>query len=169
MKRMVLTIGVIVFAATLTAQRQPADEFFARYSDREGYTTVVINGSLLGFLGQCESDDTGNLLSKITSIRLVIREKDSFPVTEGFLPEIRNIIRKGRYEELVSVRNSGTDLRFMIKSERDMVKEMLLVIDGDDQAVIQIEGNMTRDEASRLFESDGKGLEILEGLEISGD
>lgn len=169
MKRMVLTIAVIVFAASLAAQRQSADEFFNKYSDREGYTTVVINGSLLGFLGHCESDDPVNPLSKITSIRLVVRERDSFPVTEGFLPEIRNIIRRGRYEELMSVRKSGTDLRFMVRSERDIVKEMILVIDGDDEAVIQIEGNLTRDEASRLFESDGEGIAILEGLEISGD
>jgi len=45
----------------------------------------------------------------------------------------------------------------------------VVVVDGDDEAVIQIEGNLTRDEASRLFQSDGKGLSILEGLEISGD
>ncbi len=169
MKRMVLTIAVITFAASLAAQRLSADEFFNKYNDREGYTTVVINGSLLGFLGHCESDDSDNPLSKITSIRLVIREKDSFPVTGGFLPEIRNIIRRGRYEELMSVRNRDTDLRFMVRSERDIVKEMLLVIDGDDEAVIRIEGNLTRDEASRLFESNGKGLAILEGLEISED
>lgn len=169
MKRMVLTIAVIAFAASLAAQRLSADEFFSKYSDREGYTTVVINGSLLNILGTRESDDPDNPVSKITSIRLVVREKDEFPSAEGFLSEIRNIIRRGRYEELMSVKNSDTDLRFMVRADRDMVKEMLLVIDGDDEAVIQIEGNLTRDEASRLFESDGKGLAILEGLEISRD
>lgn len=69
----------------------------------------------------------------------------------------------------MTVRDSDTDLRFMVRSESDMVREILLIVDGDDEAVIQIEGNLTRDEASRLFQSDGKGLSILEGLEISGD
>ncbi len=169
MKRMVLTIAVIAFAASLTAQRLSADEFFNKYSDREGYTTVIINGSLLGFLGSREGDDPDNPMKKITSIRLLVRDKDKAPESNGFLPEIRNIIRRGRYEELMSVRNYDTDLRFMVRSERDIVKEMLLVIDGDDEAVVHIEGNLTRDEASRLFESDGKGLAILEELEISGD
>ena len=169
MKRMVFTIAVLAFATALSAQRLTADDFFNRYSDSEGYTTVVVNGSLLGFLGHCESDDPENPLSKITSIRLVVRENDKFPAADGFLPEIRNIIRKGRYEELMSVKNSDTDLRFMVRTEREIVKEILLVVDGDDEAVIQIKGNLTRDEASRLFESDGKGLAILEGLEISGD
>ncbi|MRR24054.1 DUF4252 domain-containing protein [bacterium] len=169
MKRMVFTLAVFAFAAALSAQRLTADEFFDRYSDIEGYTTVAINGSLLGFLGHSESDDPDNPISKITSIRLVVRENDKLPSVDGFLPEIRTIIRKGRYEELISVRDSGTDLRFMVRTEREIVKEILLVVDGDDEAVIQIKGNLTRDEASRLFESDGKGLQILEGLEISGD
>ena len=99
----------------------------------------------------------------------MVRENDKFPAADGFLPEIRNIIRKGRYEELMSVKNSDTGLRFMVRTEREIVKEILLVVDGDDEAVIQIKGNLTRDEASSLFESDGKGLAILEGLEISGD
>ena len=57
MKRMVFTIAVLAFATALSAQRLTADDFFNRYSDSEGYTTVVVNGSLLGFLGHCESDD----------------------------------------------------------------------------------------------------------------
>lgn len=169
MKRMVLTIAVIAFAASLAAQRLSADEFFNKYSDREGYTTVIINGSLLGFLGCSEGDDPDNPLKKITSIRLLVRDKDKDPAASGFLPEIRNIIRRGRYEELMSVRDNDTDLRFMVRSERDMVKEMILLIDGEDEAVVQIEGNLTRDEASRLIENDGEGLAILEELEISRD
>ncbi|HPS98529.1 MAG TPA: DUF4252 domain-containing protein [Bacteroidales bacterium] len=169
MKRMVFAIAALAFAASLSAQRLSADEFFNKYSGRDGYTTVEVSGSLLGILGCREDDTADNPLRKITSIRVLVREKDKFPSAEGFIPEIRSIIKRGRYEELMTVRDSDTDLRFMVRSESDMVREILLVVDGDDEAVIQIEGNLTRDEASRLFQSDGKGLSILEGLEISGD
>lgn len=169
MKRMVFTIVVIAFAAAVYGQRQQVDEFFSKYSDREGYTTVVISGSLLNFLDNRADGDMDNPLRKITSIRILVREKDQSPFSEGLLPEIRSIIRRGKYEELMSVRDDDADLRFMVRTERDIIREILLVIDGNDEAVIQIEGNLTRDEASELFESNGKGLAILEGLEISGD
>ncbi len=169
MKRIVFAFAALAFAASLSAQRLSADEFFAKYSGREGYTTVEISGSLYGLLGCREDGIDDNPLRKITSIRVLVREKNEFPSAEGFFPEIRSIIKRGRYEELVTIRDNDTDLRFMVRSDRDIVKEMILVIDGDDKAVVQIEGNLTRDEASRLFESDGKGLSILEGLEISGD
>jgi len=169
MTRMVFAIAALAFAASLSAQRLSADEFFNKYSGRDGYTTVEVSGSLLGILGCREDETADNPLRKITSIRVLVREKDKFLSAEGFIPEIRSIIKRGRYEELMTVRDSDTDLRFMVRSESDMVREILLIVDGDDEAVIQIEGNLTRDEASRLFQSDGKGLSILEGLEISGD
>ncbi|MCU0458789.1 MAG: DUF4252 domain-containing protein [Bacteroidales bacterium] len=169
MKKMVLTVAVVAFTAAVYGQKQQLDEFFNRYSDREGYTTVVISGSLLGLIDNRDDDYPDNPIRKITSIRVVVRERDKAPFKDELLPEIRNIIRRGKYEELMSVRDDDADLRFMVRTERDIIREILLLIDGEDEAVIQIEGNLTRDEASELFESNGKGLAILEELEISGD
>ncbi|MHC1731786.1 MAG: DUF4252 domain-containing protein [Bacteroidales bacterium] len=169
MKRMLLAIAAVIIASAVSGQRTSLDDFFNHYSDREGYTSVVVNGNLLKFLGESgNTDRDGNALSKITSIRLVVREKENSSPGESLVSEIRGIIRRGRYDELMSVRDDGADIRFMARMERDMVRELLLIIDGKDEAVIQIEGNLTRDEASELISGDGKGLAILEGLEIEG-
>jgi hypothetical protein len=158
MKRMLLAIAAVIIASAVSGQRTSLDDFFSRYSDRDGYTSVVINGNLLNFLGESgNTDRDGNALSKITSIRLVVREKENSSPGESLVSEIRGIIRRGRYDELMSVRDDGAVIRFMARMERDMVRELLLIIDGEDEAVIQIEGNLTRDEASELFRSDGEG------------
>jgi hypothetical protein len=169
MKRMVFALAVFTFTAAINGQKQQVDEFFSKYSNREGYTTVVVSGTLLNFLDSRDGDDMDNPARKITSIRVVVRDKDKSPLAEGLLPDIRAIIRRGKYEELMSVRDNESDLQFMARIERDIIREILLVVDGHDEAVIQIEGNLTRDEASELFESNGKGLSILEELEISGE
>jgi hypothetical protein len=169
MKRMFLLIAAVAIAAAVSGQRTSLDDFFSKYSNRDGYTSVVINGSLLKFLGESrDCDRDGNPVRKITSIRLVVRDKEKFPAGEGLLTEIRGIIRRGRYDELMTVRDDGADLRFMARMDKEMIRELLLVIDGEDQAVVQIEGNLTRDEAEELFRSNGEGLAILEGLEIEG-
>lgn len=169
MKRMFLLFAAVAITAAVSGQRSSLDDFFSKYSNRDGYTSVVINGSLLNFLGESgDSGRSGNPVRKITSIRLVVREKNKFPAGEGLLTEIRGIIRRGRYDELMTVRDDGADLRFMARMDNDMIRELLLIIDGDDQAVVQIEGNLTRDEAEELFRTNGEGLAILEGLEIEG-
>ena len=118
MKRIVFAFAALAFAASLSAQRLSADEFFAKYSGREGYTTVEISGSLFGLLGCREDGIDDNPLRKITSIRVLVREKNEFPSAEGFIPEIRSILKRGRYEELVTIRDNDTDLRFMVRSDR---------------------------------------------------
>lgn len=169
MKRMFFAVVAVLIAAAVSGQRTSLDDFFSKYSNREGYTSVVINGSLLNFLGESgKRDRSGNPVGKITSVRLVVMEKDKFHSGESLTAEIRSIIRRGRYEELISVRDDGADIKFMARMDREIIKELILVIDGDDQAVVQIEGNLTRDEAEELFRSNGEGLAILEELEIEG-
>ncbi len=166
MKRMLLTIAAVTIAAALSGQRTSLDDFFSKYSNRDGYTSVVINGSLLNFLGDSDNTDRhGNPLSKVTSIRLVVRDKAATPASESIVSEIRGVIRRGRYDELMSVRDDGADIRFVARMNRDIVNELLLIIDGEKEAVIQLEGNLTREEASQLV-SNGDGIAILEGLEF---
>ncbi|HOO66296.1 MAG TPA: DUF4252 domain-containing protein, partial [Bacteroidales bacterium] len=143
-------------------------DFFGRYDDREGYTSIIINGSILkSLVSSGESDDRDAVTGKITSIRLVIRDKDKCPDSDALIPEVRNIIRRARYEELMTVRDEGSDIRFMARMEDDMVRELVMMAEGHDSEVIaQISGRFTREEASGIMTNNGDRLAILEGLEI---
>ncbi len=169
MKRMVLTVLVAAFAVSLFSQRNLLDDFFDNYSGRDGYTSVTIDGNLFSLLRNFDDDpDLEGLDRKITSIRIVSREKDKGFAREDFLSEIRGVIRRGRYEELVTVKDPDTDLRIMVKSSGDAIREVLVVASGKNEAVIQISGHLTREDVERLSENHGEGLARLELLETSG-
>ncbi len=156
-------------AVSLFSQRNLLDDFFDNYSGRDGYTSVTIDGNLFGLLRNFD-DDPGleGLDRKITSIRIVSREKNNGFPGEAFLSEIRGVIRRGRYEELVTVKDPDTDLRIMVKSSDDAIREILVVASGENEAVIQISGNLTREDVDRLSENHAEGLARLELLETSG-
>ncbi len=169
MKRMVLTVLIAAFVVATYGQRNSLDDFFDSYSDRDGYTSVTINGNLFGLLRNLDDDpDLEGLDQKITSVRIVSREKDSGFAGSGFLSEIRGVIRRGRYEELITVNNPETDLRVMVKSSGNTIREILVVASGENEAVIQICGNLTREDVERLSENHADGLATLEMLESSG-
>jgi len=169
MKRMVLTILFAAMAVSLFSQRNLLDDFFDNYSGRDGYTSVTIDGNIFGLLRNFDDDpELEGLDRKITSIRIVSREKDKGFAREDFLSEIRGVIRRGRYEELVTVKNPDTDLRIMVKSSGDAIREVLVVASGENEAVIQISGNLTREDVDRLSENHAEGLARLELLETSG-
>lgn len=169
MKRMVLTVLIAAFAVSLFSQRNLLDDFFDNYSGRDGYSSVTIDGNLFSLLRNFDDDpDLEGLDRKITSIRIVSREKDNGFSGEGFLSEIRGVIRRGRYEELVTVKDPDTDLRIMVKSSGDAIREILVVASGENEAVIQISGHLTREDVERLSENHAEGLARLELLETSG-
>jgi len=169
MKRMVLTVLITAFAVVLYGQRNSLDGFFDSYSDRDGYTTVTINGNLFGLLKSFDEDgDLKGAEQKITSVRIVSREKETALPGSGFLSEIRDVIRRGGYDELMTVKDHGTDFRVMVKGRDDAIRELLVVATGEKETVIQICGNLTREDVDRLTENHADGLAQLEMLESSG-
>jgi hypothetical protein len=166
---MVLLFTAALIAVALNAQKDDLDDFFASYSGIDGYTSVIINGNLFGLLKNLDDDpDLAYLDEKITSVRIVSRERGYADSGTSFMSELKGDIRRGGYEELMSVKDSGDDVLVLIRSSGKSVTELLIIASGDSEAVIQIKGNLTRDDVERLSENHGEGLARLELLESSG-
>jgi hypothetical protein len=153
----------------LDGQKDPLDDFFSNYSDREGYSSVIINGNIFGILKAFDDDpDLKELDRKVTSVRIVSRKGAPGAGDTGLISEIGKVIRRGKYEELMTVRDNDSDLRFMIRSRGDVITELLVVSAGDSETVIQVCGKLTREDVERMSEGNGDGLARLEILENSG-
>lgn len=169
MKRMFLLLVIATLAASLYGQRDPLDDLFDNYSDREGYSSVIINGNIFGILKTFDDDpELEELDRKVTSVRIVSRKGSPWAGDAGLIAEIGKVIKRGKYEELMTVRDHDSDLRFMVKSRGDVITELLVVSAGQNEAVIQVCGKLTREDVERMSEGNGDGLARLEILENSG-
>ena len=61
-----------------------------------------------------------------------------------------NDIDLGRYEEFMRVKDTDQDLRMLVRSEGKRFKEFLPIAGGADNALIQIKGDITFEEAQKL-------------------
>ncbi len=167
MKRILLSVIIAVCATALFGQKDALDDFFNSYSDKEGYTFVTISGNLFGLLKKCGDDpDLADMDQKITSVRIVSKEGDGAFDGPDFYSDLKGIIRRGGYEELMKVKNPDENLLFLVRTDRDMIKELLMVASGDSETVIQVKGNFTRDDVEQFTQDEG--LAELEMLEFSG-
>jgi hypothetical protein len=167
MKRILLTVIIAICATALYGQKDALDDFFSSYSDKDGYTSITINGDLFGLLKKFDDDpDLPDLDRKITSIRIVSKEGGCTFSGPDFYSDLKGIIRRGRYEELMKVKNPDEDLLFLVRTDRDVIKELLMVAYGDHETVIQVRGNFTQDDVERFTQNEG--LAELEMLETSG-
>jgi hypothetical protein len=161
-----LGIIVLTITTTLLYGQKSIDDLFEKYAGKDGFTTVTIDGNLFK-LAHCfgDNDDNDSMPANITEIRILAQEKDHIKV-ENFYNYVINDIDLKSYDEFMRVKNSDQDLRMLVRTSGDKFKEFLLIAGGEDNAVIQIKGNMTFAEAKRFSKEAGKnhGLNITKDL-----
>jgi hypothetical protein len=164
MKRLLLLIVLTITATVLYGQKS-IDDLFDKYAGKDGFTTVTINGSILK-LARCLGDDNdeNSLPAHITEIRILAQEDDHLKV-DNFYSSIIDGIDLKNYDEFMRVKKSDEDVRMLVRSDGDRFKEFLLIAGGNDNAVIQIKGNMTYAEARKFSKEAEKnnGMNITQG------
>ena len=163
MKRLLVFI-VLTITATLVYGQKSIDDLFDRYAGRDGFTTVTINGNLLK-LAHClgDNDEKDAFPLNITEIRILAQEDSSIKVENFYNSVIKDIDLKN-YDEFMRVKKSDQDLRMLVRSEGNKFKEFLLIAGGESNALIQVKGNMTYEEAKKFSKDAEKnhGLNFTE-------
>jgi hypothetical protein len=147
---------------TMVSGQKSIDNLFDKYAGKDGFTTVTINGNLLKLMGNSDGEDKdSDLPASITEIRILAQEDKDMKVDNFYDMVIRDI-DLGSYEEFMRVKDSEQNLRMLVKTEGKRFREFLLIVGGKDNAIIQIKGDMSFDEAKR-FSDDAKKdhLDIL--------
>ena len=158
MKRLLFLTVLMITASVLYAQKS-IDALFDKYAGKDGFVTLSISGNL--FKLACLNDDKP-VPAKITEIRILAQKDDNIKV-DNFYDQVIKDLNLSDYEEFMRVKKSDQDLRMLVRSEGNMFKEFLLIAGGEDNALIQIKGNMTLKEAKRFSDDVTKnhGVNIL--------
>jgi hypothetical protein len=158
-----LLITVLSAIATVVSAQKSIDALFERYAGKDGFTTVTISGDLLKFAACLDDENDEDVLpAKITEIRILAQDDENLKV-ENFYDLIIKDIDLDKYEEFMRVKESDQDLRMLVRSEGRAFREFLLIAGGDNNALIQVKGNMTFKEARKFSEDARKnhGLNIV--------
>ena len=143
--RRLLILAILLLPVLGFAQNNPVDRLFEKYANKQGFTTVRISGALLSFASKLENADNPEtkLLSGLKGIRIL--SVDDKKLNEGldFYKELDKdgFFKNHDYEVLMEVTEDDEVVRFYGKSAGDgKLSELLLVVGGDDNALISIQG-----------------------------
>lgn len=144
-KKMIILL-ILMLPLTVFAQKSPVDKLFDKYANKEGFTTVNISGALLSFASSMSSDSDSEekeLLSQLNGIRILTVEDDDLNKNLNFYEELEadGFFKNNDYEVLMEVTESDEVVRFYGRTTKDgKLSEMLLVVGGDDNTLISIQG-----------------------------
>ena len=134
MKKLVLIpflLMTIIFQAN--AQDDAIQKFFSKYMDDDRFSRVYISPKMMqmagGFLKSNagtdkEAEELGTLISKVKGIRILSSEEVD---GKSLYSQVMSTLTKNKYEDLMDVQDKGSSLKFMVREENGLIKELLMI------------------------------------------
>lgn len=156
-----ITLVALVFVAiTGYSQSSDVEAIFKKYDEVEGFTSVKITKGLFELFAEIEADDPEfddfkKAVEGLESLKLLaysIEEDEGDEATrQQFVDDMKSSISFDGYEKLMVVRDSDANIDFYAKSEKQIIKEMVMVVDGKDEAVLlSLFGNLDLNYVAKL-------------------
>ena len=157
MKKLILIIAIMLPMAVL-AQKSSVDKLFAKYANQKGFTTVNISGKLLSFASQVDvgNDEASKMMSELRGIRILSVEDKDLNKNIDFYAELEKdgFFKNNDYEVLMEVTEDNEVVRFLAKDAGNgKISDLLLVVGGDDNALIDISGLIDPQNISKITKS----------------
>ena len=176
-KRIFLAIVLLFgFIGFVSAQTSDVDNLFDKYSGKDGFTTIDVAQGLFELLAGIDAEDEEfedfqKAISGIEKLRLIAFEGENHNEKEKFYKDIMTNVPFKQYNELMVVKESDADIRFYGKSEGSVISELLMVVDGKDEAVLMcLTGNIDLNHVAKLARTmDIHGLEHLNNFDKEKD
>jgi len=169
MKHAIIKLTVVLFFILPLlgfGQSEQVAKIFNKFSDIDGFTSVDISKGLFELFAEIDADDPEiddfkKAIEGLESFKLLAYSledgKGDAKVKDDFIKEIRNTISFTDYEELMVVKDNDAKINFYAKSEKQVISEMIMVVEGDDEAVLlSLYGDLDLNFVAKL----GKGMNM---------
>lgn len=171
MKKIYLSGLFMLSCIVATAQSRAIQRFHEKYKDDGKYLSVCIEGGLLKWISDIDTDDkeAGDFLKAISglkSINLYKINRHESKLNEDFLRTFIKDIHKEKFEELMTVRDGDTHIDFLIKENKGKISDLLMMVDEMDEFfLLTFSGEIDLATLSKLSdELDIKGAEHLKKI-----
>jgi hypothetical protein len=168
MKKIVVALLLIMSSVIVKAQNSAVDQLFAKYADKDGFTTVSISKAMFSlFASENESKDEFNQAVKgLESIRILAPDSTMKNRKLNFFNEISKSLPISQYEELMSVKEKDQVFKMLIRKKGSVITEFLMIGGGNENVLICITGNINLKSISKLSKAmDIEGMENIDKVD----
>jgi hypothetical protein len=158
MKKLFLLIlnVLFLFTAVTLAQSNAIDKLFADKTSSDDFNYVSISDKMFGSISKSNENNAEfkEIVASLKGLKVLKTEKNPLE----FYNSARLKIEAGGYEELMSVKEKGSNVIFFVTgSQGNIVKELILLVGNKQNAVLMsFTGNINLDKISKI----GKAFNI---------
>lgn len=154
MKNLIILLSIVLLSS---CSRSPVHSFINEYNQEDHTMSLTVPGWLVragsnaAFKEMADDEDQAGLkeISKsLGKIRVMVAQEGVVPTkaVKGLIVSARD----NSYEEYVTVREKNKIVNVMVKQEKDIVKNLLVLVSSEDEFVIaHIDSNISIDELQK--------------------
>jgi len=156
MKRSLFLMAALLLSFGLFAQNSAVDKVFAKYSGKDGITTVSISPDLFKLAAAMDEDGNEEFpVDKVTSLKVLAVDEPSATGGVDFFAEVLKELNLAEYQEVMTVQDGSENVKMLMKTDGTKIFEFIILTSGDESAMVYISGNFTMDDLEKVSHSAG--------------
>lgn len=148
MKKFTFILIGLLFVMVSCTYEPGVSEAYNKYRFKDGVTTITIPGwaiRLIAGLNDIDESDR-EILDSIDKVQVIAVEDENLNARINLHDEFyQRISDKGKYEELMVVRNEDESVTVFGVMEDNVITELLILVGGDDNAMVYVKGEISPD------------------------
>jgi hypothetical protein len=168
MKSLILSFFVIISTSVASfAQEDAIMKYFSKYVDDQRFSAVYISPKMFNMVSKIEIDEmepeVQEVIRSMKGLRILHTEQNALQ----YYNEAIKTINTNDYELLLTARDNGENVRFMVKDKGDIVEELLMIVGGEKNfALLSFMGNIDLKKIGKLAKAlDIDNLQYLDKLD----
>ena len=164
MKSIFSLVILLFIGFTAAAQVDAIERFFKDYQEDENFTVVYVSPKMFQMVSKATDGIEDKELSSIVKDLKGLRILTSKVNPDKIYKEANKRLNIKEYEELVTVREKDSNVRFVTKESNGIINELLLLVGGKDEFVMMsFVGNIDLNKIAKLAKKlDIDGAEHLD-------
>ncbi len=152
MKSFIFSFAAVLFTAlTSFAQEDAITRYFNKYIDDPKFSAVYISPKMFNMVSKIEIKDmepeVQEVIRSMKGLRIIHTEQNALQ----YYNEALKTISTNEYELLLTARDGGENVRFMVKEKGDIVQELLMIVGGEKNfALMSFIGNIDLKKVGKL-------------------
>lgn len=157
---------VMLMALSAHAQMDAIERFFKDYQDDKNFTVVYVSPKMFQMVSKVvdgkEDKELASIVKDLKGLRILTSKVNP----DKIYTEANKRLNIKEYEELVTVREKDSNVRFVTKESNGIINELLLLVGGKDEFVMMsFVGNIDLTKISKLANKlDIGGAEYLDKI-----
>lgn len=168
MKKYIILLLLICVTAGLSAQNKAIEQLFQKYSDKEGFTSVVITKNMFQLFANVDNPNNDDFLRTVKNLEFIkILSIKGENDGKAFYQDIQAAIPEKDYKELMTIKETDNQVKFLTLEKDGVIKELIMISGGKaESTLIWMAGIIDMKTVAKIAQ--GMQINGMEKLEKAG-